>query len=33
MRMAEVEKPFDENLLSTGALFTEKTTHMHDEAE
>jgi hypothetical protein len=31
MRMAEFWKAFYEDLLSTGALFTEKTTHMHDE--
>ncbi len=31
MRMAEFWKAFYEDLLSTGALFTEKTTNMHDE--
>jgi hypothetical protein len=33
MRMAEFWKAFYEDLLSTGALFTEKTTHMHDETD
>jgi hypothetical protein len=33
VRAAEVWKSFHENLLSAGALFTEKATDMHDETE
>src|SRR6266496_442209 len=33
MRTAEIWKSFNENLLSTGALFTAKTTEMHDEMD
>jgi hypothetical protein len=32
VRVTEIRKPFDKNLLHTGALFTEETTYMHDEA-
>ncbi len=32
MRMTQLCQPLDENLLSTRALFTEETTHMHDQA-
>jgi hypothetical protein len=33
VRTAEIGKSFHENLLSAGALFTEKTAYMHDETE
>jgi len=33
IRMAELWKSFSEDLLSTGALFTEKTAHKHDETD
>jgi len=33
VRMAKLWKSFNEDLLSTGTLFTEKTTDMHDETD
>src|SRR5450755_2990107 len=33
MRTAEIGKSFNKDLLSTNALFTDKTTHMHDETD
>jgi hypothetical protein len=33
MRTAEIWESFHEDLLRTGAPFTEKTTHMHDETD
>jgi hypothetical protein len=33
VRMAELWESFNEDLLSAGTLFTEKTTYMHDETD
>jgi hypothetical protein len=33
VRATERGKPLDEDLLSTGVLFTKETTHMHDETD